>query len=146
MLLIPVASLQISQVLPSWNLSAPLLTLSFPDTDNSFYFTIKSSLLKFEYVLNVKEWVSQQKCFYTFQWSPPACSNNWMWSMSVKYQQKDPFYRITEPQHHRITEWFGLEGTFTDHPVQPSCHGLEQLSLDQAAQIPHFFLLWDWVK
>jgi len=37
---------------------------------------------------------------------------------------------------YRTTEWFGLEGTFEDHLVQPPCHGLGHLPLDQAAQSP----------
>jgi len=28
-------------------------------------------------------------------------------------------HRITESQNHRITEWWGLEGTSVGHPVQP---------------------------
>jgi len=37
---------------------------------------------------------------------------------------------------HRITEWFGLEGTFKNHPMQSSCHGQGHLSLDQISERP----------
>jgi len=39
-------------------------------------------------------------------------------------------------QNPRITEWFLLEGTFENHPVQPPCHGHRYHSLDQVAQSP----------
>ncbi|KAK4811229.1 hypothetical protein QYF61_022126, partial [Mycteria americana] len=35
-----------------------------------------------------------------------------------------------------ITEWFGLEGTFKGHLVQPPCNEQGHLQLDQAAQNP----------
>jgi len=37
---------------------------------------------------------------------------------------------------HRIIEWFGLEGTFKGHLVQPPCSGQGHLPLDQVAQSP----------
>jgi len=37
---------------------------------------------------------------------------------------------------HRITEWFGLEGTLTTIWFQPPCHGQRHLPLDQVAQSP----------
>ena len=33
--------------------------------------------------------------------------------------------------HHRIIEWFALEGTFKGHPVQPPCNEQGHLQLDQ---------------
>ena len=38
--------------------------------------------------------------------------------------------------NHRITEWFGLEGTFKGHLVQPLCNEQGHLQLDQVAQSP----------
>ena len=37
---------------------------------------------------------------------------------------------------HRITDWFGLEGTFRGRPVLPPCSEQGYLQLDQAAQSP----------
>jgi len=37
---------------------------------------------------------------------------------------------------HRITEWFGLEGTLRGHPAQPPCREQGYLQLDQVAQSP----------
>ncbi|KAK4807192.1 hypothetical protein QYF61_024312 [Mycteria americana] len=45
--------------------------------------------------------------------------------------------RVVEGPHEDkglIIERFGLEGTFKDHLVQPTCHGQGHLSLDQVAQ------------
>jgi len=36
----------------------------------------------------------------------------------------------------RIIEYFGLEGTFKGHLVQPPCNKQEHLPLDQVAQSP----------
>jgi len=41
-----------------------------------------------------------------------------------------------QSQNHRITECFGLEGTFKGHLTQPPCHEQEHLQLDLAAQSP----------
>jgi len=41
---------------------------------------------------------------------------------------------VTQGVPVRIIEWFGLEGTHTDHLVHPPCHGQGHLSLDQVAQ------------
>jgi len=38
-------------------------------------------------------------------------------------------------QNHRIIEWFGLEGTFKGHLVQPQCSEQEHLQIDQVAQL-----------
>jgi len=38
--------------------------------------------------------------------------------------------------NHRITECFGLEGTFRGHPAQPPCSEQGHLHLDQVAQNP----------
>jgi len=35
-----------------------------------------------------------------------------------------------------ITEWFGWEGTFKDHLVQPPCHWQGHLPLGQVVQSP----------
>jgi len=35
-----------------------------------------------------------------------------------------------------IIEWWGLEGTFQGHPVQPPCHEQGHLQLEQVAQSP----------
>jgi len=37
---------------------------------------------------------------------------------------------------HRITDWFGLEVTWQDHLVRPSCHEKRHLQPDQVAQSP----------
>ena len=38
--------------------------------------------------------------------------------------------------NYRITEWFGLEGTFRSHLVKPPCSEQGLLQLDQVAQSP----------
>ena len=39
-------------------------------------------------------------------------------------------------EYHRITEWFGLEGTLKILQFQPPCRGQGHLPLDQVAQSP----------
>ena len=39
-------------------------------------------------------------------------------------------------RYHRITEWFGLEGIFRGHPVQPPGNEQAHLPLDYVAQSP----------
>ena len=43
---------------------------------------------------------------------------------------------VSGQENHGLTEWFGLEGTFKDPPVQPPCQGQGHLPLDQVAQSP----------
>ena len=47
---------------------------------------------------------------------------------------------------HRLTSWFGLEGTFKDHLIQSPCHGQGNLPLTQVAQSPiqHGFEQFQW--
>jgi len=47
-----------------------------------------------------------------------------------------PWEALLLQQVHRITEWFGLEGTFKGHPVRPPCSEQGHLQPDQAAQSP----------
>jgi len=42
----------------------------------------------------------------------------------------------TSSWYHRMTEWFGLEGTLKIIQFQPPCHGQGHLLLEQVAQSP----------
>ena len=43
---------------------------------------------------------------------------------------------LTVGKSGKIIEWFGLEGTFRGHPVQPLCNVQGHLQLNQVTQIP----------
>ena len=40
---------------------------------------------------------------------------------AAKSSSTRSFIAVGESQNHRITEWYGLEGTSVGHVVQPSC-------------------------
>ena len=58
-------------------------------------------------------------------------------------------FLCAKPFNHRLVQWFGLEGTFRGHLVQPHCHEQGHLQPDQVAQSPvqpdlECFQGWTW--
>jgi len=49
----------------------------------------------------------------------------------INFYQVFTLKKILESWNHRIIEWFGLEGTFEAHLVQPPCNNQGYLQLDQ---------------
>ena len=65
------------------------------------------------------------------------------WDRGIFFLESQGFLLVTVQLYayevavnHRITECFGLEGTFRCHLVQPPCSEQGHLQLDQAAQSP----------